>query len=294
MLIFSFDCAAKNLGICVCRFNQNWETEMMEHINNINVIKSNLSKLDDITQINIMKDIFNIINNFISNIFKVVWYNTADLMPNVNIKKKITTDLTVNLKALLNYMDIFGKPDLVLIEHQMKLNDISRILSYQIMYHYTVPEQKYEFKLPNLFDIFYNVHKNNIMQNNVNCNGETNNVNDNNNRETNNTNNANGTNDNNNIQNNTNNANNANDKRPLIKVLACNIKNSVSFTEEGRYYNFIEKYSNYTANKKHTTYNFRYYLEKVDDMKYPKKIKLDDCADAFMMIVGCLKNCKLI
>ena len=89
--------------------------------------------------------------------------------------------------------------------------------------------------------------------------------------------------------NNVDSANNANaDIR--IELVKASVKNTIHFHPDGSYGNFICKYSTYTANKKHTIWNLKYFNDNFmkiipDDVLKSKK-KLDDLADAFMMIVG--------
>jgi hypothetical protein len=264
MLIFSFDCAAKNLGVCVCYFNENWKAELEEHVKNINVINNMIkdNKLEDPEDV--INNIYQIITNFLNNIFKLMWFNTVDLMPGINIKNKLTLDISINLKSFLSFLDSkFGKPDLVLIEHQMKVNDISRIISYQIMYHYVEEQNKknnYELKLPQ--QTLQQTPKQIPQQTPKQISHQPSSY--------------------------------AQPKPTIIYVLSCNVKNSYSFSNKLEYFNFIEKYSKYTANKKHTLANFKFYLENLhhEKIQFDKKDKLDDASDAFMMVYGYLKNVK--
>jgi hypothetical protein len=76
-------------------------------------------------------------------------------------------------------------------------------------------------------------------------------------------------------------------KNNKVFIINPNLKNmyQIDPTEKGSYSYYIQKYSNKSANKKHTTHNFIYYLNQIGKANIIKdvKIKLDDAADAFMM-----------
>lgn len=66
-----------------------------------------------------------------------------------------------------------------------------------------------------------------------------------------------------------------------VRIVKPGLKNSVSF-KGCDYQQFISKYSNWTANKKHTVCNFKKYCELTNQMHMFKDIP--DVADAFMML----------
>jgi hypothetical protein len=83
----------------------------------------------------------------------------------------------------------------------------------------------------------------------------------------------------------------------IVNLVGPSLKNEYGFCEEGQYHNFISKYTNYIANKKHTTFNFRWFLDKNNlssEFKKMKDTELYDMADAFMMIYGWLKKNKML
>ena len=79
-----------------------------------------------------------------------------------------------------------------------------------------------------------------------------------------------------------------------VELINPNIKNKYHIAPNGAYENFIVKYSNYTSNKKHCIYNFNYFVENtiLDGYNIINNTsnKIDDVADAFMMIYGYLKE----
>lgn len=83
-------------------------------------------------------------------------------------------------------------------------------------------------------------------------------------------------------------------KDSKVYIINPNLKNAYQIdpTEKGAYSYYIQKYSNKTSNKKHTTHNFIYYLNQVgkSDILNGVTIKLDDAADAFMMAYSWLKK----
>jgi hypothetical protein len=84
---------------------------------------------------------------------------------------------------------------------------------------------------------------------------------------------------------------NAGRKQPHLKVVGASVKNSIFFCEDGRYENFIKRYStNYAANKAHCKFNLCHWAGLHDPtlLKGIKKRNWDDVADAFMMIMGWL------
>ena len=66
------------------------------------------------------------------------------------------------------------------------------------------------------------------------------------------------------------------------------LKNKVYYSEEGRLSNFIQKYSSsHTANKAHTTFNFKLILKDIkSNLREIKNSDLNHIADSFMQIFG--------
>jgi hypothetical protein len=82
--------------------------------------------------------------------------------------------------------------------------------------------------------------------------------------------------------------------RQKIITVKPSLKQKIAIGENGKYSNFIQKYSsNYTANKAHSRYNFLEWIElfgcDVDVCKI-KKSKLKDVADATLMVLAHVFN----
>jgi hypothetical protein len=205
--------------------------------------------------------------------------NVLDLYPDRKVKTIDKIDTTRRLKTLLCTMDEqLPKPDLVLIEYQMKQNDITRLMSAQILYHYSdveIVDYKVKAAKPKVSkaakpkvskaakpkkvaavaaaepaNITYGLEKYslatpNLTNNNIKC-----------------------------------------------DIVGCSVKNTNYFCDEGKYENFIVKYSNYVANKAQTNFNFKYFIERMEYDCLEKKInnKTTDIADAFMMIIGYVRE----
>lgn len=77
-------------------------------------------------------------------------------------------------------------------------------------------------------------------------------------------------------------------------IVQPSLKNShqIDPSDKGAYSTYIEKYTNYTANKKHTTHNFVYYMNSMGKAEEIADInnKLNDIADAFMMAYAWCKS----
>jgi hypothetical protein len=68
-----------------------------------------------------------------------------------------------------------------------------------------------------------------------------------------------------------------------LEVVGPSLKNTLAFSEELKYGNFIMKYSNYTANKKHSVGNYNYFIKVFPSNQMSNSKKKDDIADAFIM-----------
>ena len=76
-----------------------------------------------------------------------------------------------------------------------------------------------------------------------------------------------------------------------LEVVGPSLKNTISFSEELKYGNFIMKYSNYTANKKHALANYNYFIKVFPSNKHDiNSKKKDDIADAFIMAYSYAKK----
>ena len=83
--------------------------------------------------------------------------------------------------------------------------------------------------------------------------------------------------------------------KPAIHLIGCSLKNSYDIDAIGGKYNvFARKYNdNYTANKEHCVYNFRYFCGK-HGINLNTKESVRDIADAFMQAYSWAKKEKII
>lgn len=281
-IIAGFDCAVKNLGICYVEYNDNWQLKIAPLITRLADLYGQIKNMDKGEFINKALIIVKDINKFIDNIIKIKFFNVVDLIPEYEGNKSPLMIRTRRLKYLLNALDEnLLMPNIVLIEYQMKQNDISRCISHQIAYHYT----NYDNITIKFNDSINKSNRLKSKTNNKNNSGKTNNKNNSTifyavNEYI--------------LHNNNNNNNSCN----TVEVVGTALKNASSFTDKGEYSNFILKYSNYIANKKHTDWNFKYFVGIFggDEKDLLKGIsnKTNDISDAFMMIFGWLKKRKLI
>lgn len=143
MLLFSFDCATINLGVCCAQcydkktFSDNINklcsdgTDLIKELRLIKEMKS----CDKNSQI---IDYLIKLNDFLDNYIKIVFINTINLLP----RKKLNSDtfqLVANrLKYFLTCLDEqLGTPDIVIIENQWNVNDKSKAIARYITDHYT-------------------------------------------------------------------------------------------------------------------------------------------------------------
>lgn len=277
IIIAGYDCALKNLGICFIYYDDEWVDKLEKLISIIKTDYKNINYNDEKSISNIVT-IFEKINNILDNVIKIIFFNVIDLVPNNTIEEVNIIDRTKRLKYLLNCLDLeLPKPDIVLIEYQMKQNDISRCISHQIAYHYmdicdniifekkseqsnkkNIKKKKVRKKIPiSGNNIMYYIDDYPIKKYNEDLYDKK-----------------------------------SITKNNIVEVVGTSLKNSVSFSKKGEYCNFILKYSNYVANKKHTDWNFKYFMEVfggVDsDFFININKKTDDISDAFMMIFSWL------
>jgi hypothetical protein len=298
MIIYSFDPAVKNLGFVCMSVNTNWRAEVSELLDELNYFYANIPAEKSKT-LKSMSKLIKSADEIINGIFTIEYmniFNIAGDAPTVRQLKYLLTCLENQLP----------KPDVVLIEYQMNVNDKSRAISQYIETHFTPveeqpiiwafnayplkgasPKEKERGKTPfeplekeekergkipfeplekeekergkTPFEPIEKEEKEKEKEKEKERNKE--------------------------------------EKETKVQVVRVNpnIKNmySVDTTEAGQYTSFISKYnSNYTANKKHTTYNFLYFIESrgLSDKIADAKNKLDDIADAFMQAYGWCKK----
>lgn len=268
MRIIGFDSAVENLGICCIEYDENFKEKIKTHTKTLSDILENIETLSKKIFIKSIYNVLKSLNDTYNNAIKITYANVFDLIPGENINKITVKSVTEKLKYLLNYIDnIFPNVDIVLIEYQMKQNSITPLISGQIMYHYTELKQ---------IPVTYANNKKGTHMNKP-VGGITYGI------ET-------------KTEANTDLSIRQNRKNIRIEFVGCGVKNSHKVITDGSYSNFIEKYNgNYTANKKHTEYNFIQFnnminnkpLITLDDFfKKKRTVKYDDIADAFMMVYG--------
>lgn len=274
MLIAGFDCALLDFGICYVKYNEDWRKQMREATEKLGALLDSADKYAGKGgKDKFVKDLtkhLDDINDFTDNIISIVYCNVVDLSVGYKTPKDIPLWVKSNrLKQVLNSLDDQFKPDIVLVEYQMKVNDLSRTVSSQIVYHYancqavaykhedikksekTKKRKSKDYKKLNY--VSYAMAGFPLLS----CEPR--------------------------------------DRCPkFVTTVGTGLKLNYHFCEEGAYRNFIVKYSNYVANKKHTDWNFRYFVnifggDKKEDL-LPGKNKADDAADAFMMIFGWIRK----
>ncbi len=270
MIIIGFDCAVSNMGVCVIDYNDLWIHQIKEGTRHLKhaIRNGNESELVDV-----LKSIDKALS-----FVKILYANVVDLSHGISANKVPILDYTKSLKYLLHYYDSFIQPDTILIEYQMTKNNISSNISAQIAYHYsnidnvhiTLKDSKHIKKTSTstkkIGGVSDNINlsfaiddmKHNVISHRAQIQA-------------------------------------IEHEKKHVEIIGTSLKNSFHFSENLSYGHFIEKYSNKTANKKHTDANFRKFLSIYDenllDIIDNTPNKTDDIADAFMMIYGwILKN----
>lgn len=280
-IVAGFDCAVSNLGICYVQFNDKWKEESDKYIVELDKLYDSISDYSKEDFINTSTSLIKKINTLLDNIVKIIYFNVIDLVPGSKANKVSIIDRTKRLKHVLYCLDQqLLTPDIVLIEYQMKQNDISRAVSHQILYHYIDMETDILIECGDhqcKSKVKKSVGKLNIQQPHILSNSIT----------------------------------YAIDSYPLlpilpdknirpeiVEVVGTTLKNAYHIAPGGEYANFIVNYSNYVANKKHTDYNFKYFVKVFGNDKYDELLsisnKTNDIADAFMMIFNWLKKKELV
>jgi hypothetical protein len=286
MRIIGFDSAVENLGVCCIEFDENYKLQIAKCTEELSNILDNIGSMSKKTFINLIHNVLKKLNNVYNNIIKITYINVFDLIPGENINKITVKSTTEKLKYLLHYIDnIFPHVDVVLIEYQMKQNSLTPLISGQIMFYYTelksVPvtyanNKKGTHMNKSSGGITYGLEEQMLVK--------TDKIKHVNNQQL----------------KKTNTQETITEKNSNIRVefVGCGVKNSHKTVSDGDYSNFIERYNiNYTANKKHTEYNFLQFIKIMNDEplmlleEFFKKrrnvnAKYDDVADAFMMVYG--------
>jgi hypothetical protein len=285
-LIASYDAAIQNLGICYIEFDDEWQCKVCKYITELHILYDTIDELSPEDFIKKAAGIITHINKFLDQIIIIKFFNVIDLIPGAKATSVPMLERTKRLKYLLKSIDQrMPLPDIVLIEYQMKQNDISRTISNQIAMHYIdegdnvlieykafaadrkslVENVNGEKRLTNN-SITYAVEKYSLFP--VLLNGSSN----------------------------AGKRNSFSYKSPpeIVELVGPTLKNTISLMPGGDYGNFIVKYSNYVANKHHTKANFAHYAKVYDIDLSNINNKLDDIADGFMMVMAWLKKKNMI
>lgn len=292
MLIFSFDVASKNMGVDVIEFNEHWRDDVRDLLREIEQCKVEQCKVEQYkveqckveqckTQSN-LRDIVSLlkkINKFLDNILRIIWVNKVDVVPTKTYKQAKISDITRGLKAFLHDLDrMTARPDLILVETQMKHNDTTRLMSVQIEYHYA------EILTSSAYALSFSTKSEAEVKHATDTRAKTKAIAP--------------------VISTTLNPVIAAEikKEPRIAYVGGALKNTISLCREGLYAKFAVKYaSSYSANKAHASYNFLRYLEVFDEITLSRLCrgatrvsKMDDVADAFMMCFAYLLREKLL
>jgi hypothetical protein len=222
MHILSFDCASKNMGVTLLEIDFTTLTSIRE-IYSAFMKNYTVDSVKDINKVTSMLVLAKKLNYMLSQVIKINEVVLLDVVGEEVEEEHCTYSTgiiarTACLKRTLENFDLtheIPNDTIVLIEYQMKQNDISRSISNQILYHYSN----------------YTVH-----------------------------------------------------------LCGPTLKNTFSFHDSLDYRHFISKYSNYVANKKQTTANFKYFCENMGLVELNEFKKLDDVADAFMQAISWFKQ----
>lgn len=147
MIIYSFDCAIRNLGFCCLKLNDNWRAEMANLILELNTFYDNSpdSKKEFLSQAYV---ILKKIDNLLSSILEIVYINVFDLIPGEKINAKSQRKILQNLKYVMYCLEQqLPLADVVLIEYQMNINDKSRGISRYIEDYYIPMEVDSDAKI---------------------------------------------------------------------------------------------------------------------------------------------------
>jgi hypothetical protein len=268
-LIAGFDAAIQNLGVFYIEFDDQWKIKLNSYLYEISQLYNGLLDITNKEFLDKIQILLVNLNTFIDNIIKIKFFNVFNLIPGCKSSSVPMLERTRRLKHLLKHIDqLLPQPDIVLIEYQMKHNDISRTISNQIAMWYMTDSD-------NIPIIPKCVTKSRKSSSHI----PTTVTNDH--------------------------LTYSVDLYPLtscqipftpsnriIELVGPTLKNTISLYPGGDYANFIVKWSNYVANKKHTSSNF----VKFSDVFLPDldltniNNKLDDIADGFMMIFAWLKK----
>jgi len=251
MIIFSFDCAVKNLGFCCVEINENWRADLAKLMQEIYQFYQDPPD-------NTLDYLFNLLKRIdkqIDQIFLIKYMNIFDLLPDGKITDYKNNQVISRLKYLLFCLQHqLPKPDYVLVEYQMNINDKSRSVSKYIEDFY-IPFGFSDTKLTYRLEEYPIKEVDVIIEESDPYKPTT---------------------------------------KVLLLSPSIKNAFQTDPLEPGSYQTYISKInSNYAANKAHTTYNFIYFIRS-RGLNISLKNKLDDVSDAFMQAYGWAKKEKFI
>ena len=99
MIIFSFDCAIKNLGFCCIEYDDGWRDKISNIIDELYELYRNIPEKQ--VFLNKIKDIFSRIESTLSNIIKLHFANIIDLIPDQKVGSVKYSEILPKLKYIL-------------------------------------------------------------------------------------------------------------------------------------------------------------------------------------------------
>lgn len=255
--LVGFDCATQNMGVCYVRFDDQWREKANVFSAQLYALYDKIKHIDTGEFIEQAVTLVRAINTFLDRIITITFFNVFDLIPGKQTAHTSIVQRTGRLKRLLHELDSQnGIADIILIEYQMKQNDISRAISHQILYHYIAADScEVQYASKKVTHCITYAIKKHAVEHGTPC---------------------------------------PDVRTPVVDVVGASLKNAYHVCDSGAYANFISRYSNYRANKKHSTYNFMEFARVFEYDTSELGKKTDDIADSFMMIYGWLKKHEML
>ncbi len=124
MIIYSFDCAIKNLGFCCIEVNTNWRNDVAKNIKDIETFYAD--SLDE-NPLDTMHNLVTKSEKIVNSILDIKYMNIFDFAAEGCVRDVKFTEVVKRLKYILFCLETqLPKPDVVLIEYQMNVNDKAR------------------------------------------------------------------------------------------------------------------------------------------------------------------------
>jgi hypothetical protein len=123
MIIYSFDCAIKNLGFCCLQVNDNWRNDLKKHIAKVEAFYETSSE----TPLDTMQILLKEADTIVNSVLEIKYLNIFDFAAEGLTKDVKFSEVVKRLKYILFCLEKqLPKPDVVLIEYQMNANDKAR------------------------------------------------------------------------------------------------------------------------------------------------------------------------